>query len=548
MLLCKRMRDYSSVRNESWLSWFLRGLLILGTLVLLSRTFELQVIKGSYYRELSEENRIRKIPIFAPRGKILARGGEVLVDNIATKKAIKFSPQSGYEKTDDLTDVPEEDLITEYVRSYALGDKLGHVTGYLGEVSPEEVGKVDPDCAEKGLKIHGTSVGVSGLEYKYNCLLQGVDGEELIEVNTLGKKIRTLGRKEPIPGTDVRTNIDYRLQIAVAESLDQKGAVIVTDPEGEVLALYSYPSYDPNLLTRKNDSEKVSALLKNPDLPFFNRAIGGLFHPGSVFKPLVGIAALSEGKIDQTFSFNDEGRLVVKTLYGEFSYANWYFTQYGGKEGEIDLVRALARSTDTFFYTIGALVGPDKIAEWATKFGLDQKTGIDLPGEVLGLIPTPKWKEEVKKENWFLGNTYHLSIGQGDVSVTPIEINKLTSAIASHGRVCNPTISDQSKKVCKDLNVNRSNIDLVIEGMKEACATGGTGYTFFDFQPQVACKTGTAEVGEGDDTHAWFTVFAPWDKPEIVVTVLVEKGGEGSKVAGPVARKIMDAWNLKNNP
>ncbi|MFI5241158.1 MAG: penicillin-binding transpeptidase domain-containing protein, partial [Microgenomates group bacterium] len=354
------MDSLNSTKTQSWLSWFLRGILILGMLILFSRTFELQVIKGSYYRNLSEENRIRRIPINAARGKIFARGGEVLVDNLAIKKAIRFNPKSGYEKSNDLTGVSNEELITEYLRQYPLAEKFGHASGYLGEVSPDYVGKIDPLCPQKGISQSGAFVGISGLEYQYNCVLQGIDGEELIEVDTSGKKIRTLGRKDPVPGSDIHTNIDYSLQIEVANNLTQKGAVVVTDPEGEVLALYSYPSYDPNLLTKKTDSDKVAALLKNPDLPFFNRAIGGLFHPGSVFKPLVALTALEEGKVDKNFTFNDEGQLVVKTLYGDFSYSNWYFTQYGRTEGEIGLVKAISRSTDTFFYTIGALVGPEK--------------------------------------------------------------------------------------------------------------------------------------------------------------------------------------------
>jgi penicillin-binding protein 2 len=246
--------------------------------------------------------------------------------------------------------------------------------------------------------------------------------------------------------------------------------------------------------------------------------------------------------------FNDEGQITIKTLYGDFTYNNWYFTQYGGREGQIDLTRALARSTDTFFYTIGELVGPEKIAEFAHKFSLDEKTGIDLPGEVVGLIPTPEWKKKVKNEDWFLGNTYHLSIGQGDVAITPIELNMMTQAIATDGEYCKPTLSSEAKGDCRSIDIEKENFDLVKEGMKEACAAGGTGYTFFDFVPVVGCKTGTAEVGVGDDTHAWFTLFSPFERPEIVVTVLVEKGGEGSKVAGPIARSIMNRWNLQNNP
>jgi penicillin-binding protein 2 len=515
----------SSTNNQSWLSWFLRGILILGFLIIIGRLAELQLIKGNYYRSLAEENRIRYVSLPAPRGKILARGGEVLVDNKKIKK-------EGV--------LPDEEII-EWERDYKLGSAAAHITGYLGEISEDEVGKVDPGCPEKGVRKLGSLTGRTGLEEQYNCILSGIDGEELIEVDIRGNKLRILGRKEPVAGKDIKTSIDFSLQEKIPQIFTEaKGAVIVTDPKGEVLALFSAPSFDPNKLIRKEDSESIKKILTNPDLPFFNRAIGGNFHPGSVFKPVVALAALELGNIDKSYIFEDQGVIKVNI----YSYYNWYFTQYGRTEGKIDLIRAIARSTDTFFYTIGEMVGAKKIGDWAHKLSYGEITGIDIPGEIKGLVPTPEWKMEVKGESWFLGNTYHLSIGQGDLAVTPIEVNTATSMIASGGFLCKPQIvkNENGENGCKDIGIKKENLELVKKGMIEACSSGGTGYTFFDFTPQVACKTGTAETSTDGKTHAWFTVFAPADYPEIVATVLVEMGGEGSSVAGPMAREIMDYW------
>lgn len=536
------MHSLSSSNNQSWLSWFSRGILIVGFLVLFARASELQIIKGSYYRALAEENRIRHIPIVAPRGKILARGGEVLVGNIESKKRIKFDPKVGYTKTDDVEGAPSEEIITDYKRSYLLGSKFSHVSGYVSEVLPEFVNKVDPACPLKGPRKIGKLVGVTGIEKQYDCALSGTDGEELIEVNTKGQKIRTLGTRESIPGTDLQTTIDFPLQEAIPGFMDQpKGAVVVTDTKGEVLALYSAPSFDP---------VNLAPSLTDPDQPFFDRAISGTFHPGSVFKPVVAVGALEEGKIDKNFRFTDTGVLNVKTPYGDFSYSNWYFTELGRTEGEVDLKKALARSTDTFFYKIGELLGPDKIANWAGKFGMNKKTGIDLQGESAGLVPTPGWKVKTQGTKWFLGNTYHFAIGQGDLSVTPIEMNQAISTIASGGELCRPHIAKSSES-CNDLGLNADGLALVREGMKMVCEEGGTGYTFFDFASKnggitLACKTGTAEVEVDGIPHAWFTFFGPVENPEIVTTVLVERGGEGSKVAGPIARKIADFYFQKN--
>lgn len=542
------MEKLSNLKTQSWLGWFLRGVLILGFVIIIGRLIELQIIKGDYYRDLAEGNRIRRVPITAPRGTILARGGELLVGNREVKKRVIFDPGAGYEKTEDIGDATEEEIVTEWERIYKLGAAAAHVSGYVGEVNENELGTIDPQCPQKGPRKAGQLVGRSGLEEQYECVLSGIDGEELVEVDSTGNKIRVLGKKDPVPGESIQTTIHYALQEKVAEvvvknedmSSEKQGAVIITDPKGEVLALYSSPSYDPNIFVGGDEQKRIEKVLIDSDLPLFNRVIGGSFAPGSVYKPIVAIAALEEGEIDKEYIYEDKGQIIIESLYGKFSYSNWYFTQYGKTEGEIDLVRAIARSTDTFFYKIGELVGIEKLVDWSHKLGLGEKTEIDLPGEISGLVPSPAWKEKVKGERWFLGNTYHVAIGQGDLSLTPIGVNTFISAIASNGLLCEPKIAEDEK--CKDLNINIDNLESVKEGMVEACSEGGTGYTFFDFSPQVACKTGTAETNEEDATHAWFTVFAPSDSPEIVATVLVEKGGEGSRIAGPIAREIFDFW------
>jgi penicillin-binding protein 2 len=546
------MQSLSSSNIESWLSWFLRGLLILGFLVLIGRLVDLQIIRGVHYKTLAEGNRIRRVPISAPRGRILARGGEVLVGNTIIKRRVVFDPDAGYEKVDETADAKEEEIMEEPEREYYLGSVFAHASGYLGEVDESEVGKVRGECLEKGARQLGTLVGRSGLEQQYDCDLSGVDGEELVEVDAAGNRVRTLGRREPVEGSDIKTTIHYGLQEKVAQifkknqelPLDRRGAVVVADTKGEVLAMYSFPSYDPNIFI-EGVSESISSVLNDKSMPLFNRVISGSYHPGSIYKPMVAVAALEEGVVDEDYRYKDTGEITIDSIYGKFSYTNWYFTQYGRAEGEISLTKAIARSTDTFFYKLGELVGIEDLNKWSNDFGLDKKTGVDLPGEIAGLIPSPEWKEKVKGERWFLGNTYHMSIGQGDIALTPLGINTAIATLANDGAYCKPRIVSRSESEnfqCKDLGIEGKTLELVKNGMIEACLKGGTGYTFFDAPVAVACKTGTAETDNDEATHAWFVFFAPADEPEIVTTVLVEKGGEGSHVAGPVAREVFDYW------
>lgn len=554
------METLASFKVQSWLTWFLRGILILGFLVLAARLTDLSIIKGSYFKSLAEGNRIRRVPIVAPRGNIFARGGELMVGNKEVKLHLTFEKDEGYKKSKDVGGARGDEIISESQRNYLFGEVFAHITGFLGEVGEGELGKVRAQCPDKGPRKIGALVGRGGLEEEYDCLLSGIDGEELIEVDALGQKVRTLGRKKPISGSDLRTTIDFGLQTEIARLMTgKKGAVVVADPKGGILALYSSPSFDPNIFVSGEDSDAISKLLNDENLPLFDRVISGKYHPGSVYKPLVAIGSLEEGVVNKDFTFTDTGQIVVDSAYGTFSYKNWYFTQYGGVEGTIGIEKALARSTDTFFYKLGELVGVEKLIDWSHLFGLDQKTGIDLPGEIPGFIPSPSWKMKELGERWFLGNTYHMAIGQGDIALTPIEINSYIASIAANGKLCKSQVftNGDPKRLfpdrnqtndtgyCKQLEIGKGNLDLVKRGMVGVCAQGGTGYTFFDFESKsgvkAACKTGTAQTENGEP-HAWFTVFAPVETPQIIATVLVENGGEGSKVAGPIARDIFNYW------
>lgn len=519
--------------EQSWLSWFFRGLLILGALIIFARLAELQIIKGAYFRSLAEGNRIRHVPIVAARGKILDKNGIVIVDNIPVKKTAKFDPLNGYSKV-ETEDAPEDEIITEWKRNYVYGGVFGHITGYINEVNADEVNKVDVACPEKGSRPLGSSVGRVGLEQYYDCALRGIDGEELVEVDTVGNRIRTLGRRQPIDGQDIKTTLDYKLQRKISELMSGKnGSVVVSSPNGDIYALYSSPSYDPNLFINQ-DNSAIADLLVDKNLPMFNRSIAGTYHPGSIYKIVTATAAINEGEIDESYTYVDTGVITID----EFEYKNWYLTQYGGTEGEINVVRAFARSTDTFFYDVGEKLGAQRLSDWSKKFGLSSLTDLDLTGEVSGLVPSPEWKKAVKGERWFLGNTYHMAIGQGDLAVTPVENHRLAMSVANNGSLC--TLGIARTTSCRFLDLSDKSLETIKKGMKAACDPGGTGAPFFDFEPDVACKTGTAETGREDETHAWFSVYAPLDDPKYVVTVLVEKGGEGSKVAAPIARDIMD--------
>jgi len=512
------------------------GFLILIFLLFILRLFQLQIVMGKANRFLAENNRVRKIIIPAQRGLFFDRHGEALVQN---EPVYWLKEGSGSKK------IPRKEALflqsggkeveISVKRNYLLNETSAHLLGYLGEVSLEELKK---NKLELSGYSPGSLIGRSGVEMQYERQLKGRDGSELVEVNTAGEVVRRINQVLPQPGESFTLAVDKKLQeVAAREMEGKKGAVIAGRPQtGEILVLYSSPSFDPN--------EVVEAVSDEENFPLLNRVISGMFPPGSVFKIVTSIAGLEEGVITASTLINDPGVIEVN----QFKFTNWYFTQYGRTEGEINIVKALARSTDTFFYRLGEKLGAEKLIQWVKKFNLDQKFGIDLPAESAGFVLTPEWKQQTRGESWFLGNTYHLAIGQGDISLTPLGVNQMTSVVANGGKICKPRVlrigaeNTPYKEECFDLGIKEEYLEIVKKGMVGACSTGGTGYPFFDFEPRVACKTGTAETGDGKTSHAWFTVFAPADNPEIVLTVLVERGGEGSSVAAPIAKEILKEY------
>ncbi len=517
--------------------------LVLAFWLLLWRLFDLTLIQGANYRVLSEGNRIQEKIVRAPRGIIYDRHGQVLARNapiykkclpppdsqcqiITQEEALNIQAKGGIEAAG---------LQMDLIREYPWSELFGHVLGYTGEVTEAEV--------KTGNFKMGERIGRTGVEEEYEASLRGIDGKELIEVDASGEKTKSLGKIEPKPGQNLTLSLDRELQKAAAQALvGQTGAILVSNPQtGEILSFYSSPSFDPNNLSERNFSDSRK--------PMFDRVIAGLYPPGSTFKIITATAGLESGKINARTLIEDTGEIII----GPYRYPNWYWTQNGGKEGLINIVTAIKRSNDIFFYKVGESVGTQTLAKFAEKFGVGKTLGIDLPGEAAGLMPTPEWRKKTIGEDWFLGDTYHLAIGQGNLQVTPLQVNSFTNVIANGGKLCRPSVAKignlgDLSHLCQDIGLKKETIDLIKEGMKEACSTGGTGWPLFDFKVkekpiETACKTGTAEYGDPQNkTHAWFTIFAPVKEPEISITVLVEGGGEGSNVAAPMAKKILEEW------
>ncbi len=544
-------------------------LLCFGMVTLVLRLIHLTVFNGSYYRSLAENNRIRQNTIHAPRGSILDRTGAVLVRNVPAFRLRQ--PCSEDKNKECVTVVTHGEVLkkeaeggfgqgileTDAIRDYLYPQSFAHVLGFLSEITPEELR--DPSFLYQNYVL-GDRIGREGVEKNWEKKLRGVDGKELVETDALGKRIRLLGKQQEVPGENITISLDQGLQEVAYTALGSyRGAVVVLKPStGEVLALVSTPSFDVNHYQKGLTPSEFNALMNDPAKPLFNRAISGLYPPGSTFKLVTATGALEEGAITPQTIVEDTGILRV----GQFSFANWYFTQYGKTEGSVDIIRALSRSNDIFFYKTGEALGIEKLAQWGKRLGLGASAGIEIMGEATGVMPDPAWRQKTRGEQWFLGDTYHAAIGQGDLQTTPLQIATLTNIFASGGMQCTPTLEKvNGRTTCKDVKISKKTLDLVKEGMKGACATGGTGWPFFEFaignsqenkeasgsgdkkRIEVVCKTGTAEFGHPDNkTYAWFTAFAPAQDPEITVTVLVEEGGEGSSTAGPIAKKVMEEW------
>ena len=504
--------------------------------LLLTRLFYLTLVLGDDFQERAQENRIIKEKLVAPRGVIYDRRHQPLAEN-------KPFYQQGNEEIsrEKYLQLKAGDSSAQlfYRRYYPLANGAVHLLGYLGQADEAEIKNEKNECQY----YSGDWVGQSGVEKKYDCSLRGEDGFRLLEVNIDGEVSREVGRVKPQAGKDIVLSIDKAIQLKAAELLSgKKGAIIVAQPQtGRLLAIVSSPSFDPNIFTFERDEQKITHLLVDDNKPFLDRAISARFPPGSIFKIVSGLAALEEKKITAETKIEDIGVLQI----GKYQYSNWYFTQYGKTEGSLNLVEAIKRSNDIFFYRLGGYLGEKGLVRWAKEFDLDKKSGIDLPAELAGFIPTAAWKKRMTGQPWFLGNSYHLAIGQGDLALTPLSVNVLTNVIANGGEICSPRVAKTINAFCHAINAKKEYIDLIKEGMRQACSKGGTAFPFFDFEidgkkDQVACKTGTAEfdISQGK-THAWFSVFAPIESPEISVTVFLEAGGEGSRDAAPIAKEIL---------
>ncbi len=545
-------------------------LIIFGLLgILVVRLFFLQIVQGSYYHQLSDSNRIRSIPIHAPRGVIFDRNGNPLVINTPGYREVVNGQTKLIDDATALSLLAKGDthLEIDSLRNYPCKAACVDVVGYVGQVTANEL--KNPLFANY---LPTDIVGKMGVEQYYEPLLKGIDGAKLIEVDATGKQVRVLGETDPIPGQNITLTIDENLQKEVMQAMNgaKRGAVVVSKPDGEILALYSQPSFDPNLFTMGKDYhvatqdayQSVSQILSDgKGQPLLDRAISGTYPPGSTFKIVVAAAALQNKVINKDFTIEDPGILKV----GNFSFANWYYTDYGKTDGTVDVTKAIQRSNDIFFYKVGQMVGVDRLSNFAKGFGLGSPLGIDLPGEQGGLLPTKEWKLKTLGQEWYLGDDYHYGIGQGYLLTTPLQVNAWTQAVANNGTLYLPHVLKSIPPTILHTNLlTPENADLIRTGMVEACSPGGVAWPLYNFAVDnpslpvdgqdvytasdsgslkhvaIACKTGTAQVG-GQTTlpDAWLTLFAPAYHPQIVVTVLVENAGEGSNVAGPIAKDIL---------
>lgn len=511
------------------------------------RLFYLTVIAGAKNRVLADENRIRLVEVEALRGKVFDRNGTLLAVSSRVYH-LKHNSQEEEISEDRVRELEREGLAgenfvggsgridSEARRNYLLGDAAAHVLGYVSLVQKE-------DLIGKPALASSDHVGRLGVENVYDDFLRGRNGKKILEVDAVGNKISILGESASVDGSNLTLTIDAKLQKKAfevlkdhAEKSSKKAALVIQNPNnGEILALASYPSFDPT---------DIGKFVATREKPFFNRVTQGEYPPGSVFKVSTALAGLESGAIDANTQIEDVGEFAI----GDIKFPNWYFLSYGGKDGILKVVRAIARSNDIFFYRVAERTGLTVLHDMAVKLGFGQKTGIDLPGEALGLVPEGVWKKSALGQDWYLGDTMHMGIGQGFMLATPIQLSQMVS-FAATGKIMKPHLVSKigenkvTAKIVGENVVGESNLQLVREGMKQACETGGTAWPFFDAKYKVGCKTGTAEKGLGNP-HAWFAAFAPFENPSISITVLIEDGGEGSSVAGPVAKEILDWYFL----
>lgn len=530
---------------------FIKVVVFVVCFLFFARIFQLTVVEGAKNRDLADNNRIRLVNLEAKRGRIFDRRGKLLA--YSEEKYFLTKDEKKAEITGEQASQLEAEglagesfsgslgkISKEVVRAYPYKEVVAHVIGYTSIAQEEDLGK-NPAL------VNSDFVGRLGVEETYDQVLRGANGSRIIEVDASGKTISILGNIDAKEGRDIYLSVDVDMQkraydsmvIGLSKVKEKSGSLIVMDPiSGEVLALLSFPSFDPS---------DIGKSVASVDKPLFNRAIAGNYAPGSVFKIVSSIAGLESQKITKDTEVEDVGQFEL----GGAKFANWYYLTYGGKDGRVKVDRAIARSNDIFFYRLGEVTGLEEIRKWALRMGYGQKTGIDLPGEAFGLVPDETWKIANVGDNWYLGDTMHMAIGQGFVIATPLQVNVMTSYAANGGSKVTPhvvakVIGADGKEInidgpkTQDQFLNFENLEVVRSGMQQACRDKGTAFPFFKVDKYtIACKTGTAEKILGNP-HAWFSAYAPYDYPELAIVVMIENGGEGSSVAAPVAKEVLD--------
>jgi penicillin-binding protein 2 len=547
--------------------------------ILLSvRLWYLQAIRGAEYAALSQKNSIRLIRLRAPRGEVIDRHGEVLLTNRPgfnivvfrsgkagdnTSRDVLFSTLGVGKEFSDFpirrfspakkdvpwekvvwvverkTNLPEVSIEVQPKRYYPGGQTTSHILGYIGEIGQSEM----QELAEHGYST-GDMIGKSGVEKMFENQLRGKDGGKQIIVNAKGHQIKILGCKEPLPGSNIRLTIDYRIQKLIESAIGKKrGGIVVIDPRnGEILGLVSRPDFDPNIFTRPISSEVWGKLSSGQHSVFTNRVIQGQYPPASTFKLVVAAAALEEGLIGADDLFVCKGSYQV----GNRAFRCWKRKGHGA----VNITEGIVQSCDIFFYQLGQRVGVEKMAYYARKLGLGSPTGIDIPGEKAGLIPTPHWKRDRFRMGWYPGDTVNMSIGQGYVLTTPIQMANAFCTIANGGTLYKLHLLDAiltpegkliektAPRIIRQLDLKPQTKKILREAFISVVSRG-TGRKAKVKGTDVAGKTGTSENPHGAD-HAWFIGFAPADSPRICVAVLLENAGQGGSVAAPICGKIIE--------
>lgn len=607
---------FDADRRPPKLNWMLLMVLI-SFFGLGIRLFVLQIIQGANYKTLSENNRIRSQTVLAPRGVIYDSQGQVLAQNTAgfnlvavpfdlpkqrldgevTELAATFNlnaqeildklknddPQSFTPILIAQNFTQEQSILFQTksgdfygfsveqipIRQYLNPQIFSNVLGYTGLVSPGDLEKLNKDD-------YATSdfIGKSGVETAYEKYLHGTNGQNLVEVDATGKVLNVLGQNSPLPGDSLILNIDAGLQDQLYHSLadnnpGRKAAAVAIDPRnGHVLALVSIPGFDNNLFAQGISQKDYQALMNNKNLPLFNRAIAGTYPPGSTVKPMAATAGLETGVVTPSTIVNDRGVLNIPNQFNPsltYAFHGW---KPGGL-GPLNVEQAIALSSDIYFYEVAGGfpnssipdgLGAQRLADWYRKFNVGKTTGIDLPGEAAGLVPDPDWKLKYYKDDpilskWYLGDTYHIGIGQGDLLVTPLQVAEWTATIANNGTSYVPQVVNRAEDANKKIvmqnqpkvlvsNVaSQQTLQIVQQGMRQT-VLAGTAKPLQSLPISSAGKTGTSQFDGSDPnrTHAWFTAYAPFEQPQIVITVLVEAGGEGNAVSEPVVKQALQWW------